>query len=135
MSTFAKTMNKNVSRRAILKGTAGAVGLAAGSGAITGFPYVKSAEPKVLRYLGTAVNEGDDIAKKCLEDTGIKIEYITATTEHVTKRVVTQRNSLGVIDSEYFSLKKLIPSGNILALDAKKIKQFDNITPVFTKGQ
>ena len=29
MSTFAKTMNNSVSRRAVLKGTAGAVGLAA----------------------------------------------------------------------------------------------------------
>ena len=94
-----------------------------------------SAEPKVLRYLGTAVNEGDDISKKCLEDTGIKIEYITATTDDVTKRVITQPNSFDVLDTEYFSLKKLVPSGNILALDAKKIKEFDNITPVFTKGQ
>ncbi len=31
--------------------------------------------------------------------------------------------------------KKLVPSGNILPLDAKKIKEFDNITPVFTKGE
>src|SRR5580700_4490969 len=135
MSNFVKTMNNSVSRRAVLNGTAGAVGLAAGSGAITGFPYVKSAEPKVLRYLGTAVNEGDDIAKKCMADTGVKIEYITATTDDVTKRVITQPNSFDVLDTEYFSLKKLVPSGNILALDAKKIKEFDNITPVFTKGQ
>ena len=28
-----------------------------------------------------------------------------------------------------------MPSGNILAMDAKKIKEFDNITPIFTKGQ
>jgi putative spermidine/putrescine transport system substrate-binding protein len=28
-----------------------------------------------------------------------------------------------------------VPSGNILALDSKKIKEFDNITPVFTKGE
>src|ERR1700683_3406970 len=133
MSTLAK--NKNVNRRTLLKGTAGAVGLAAGSGAITGFPYVKSAEPKVLRYLGTAVNEGDDIARKCMADTGIKIEYITVTTDDVTKRVITQPNSFDVLDTEYFALKKLVPSGNIFALDARKIKQFDNITPVFTKGQ
>src|SRR6201992_4164663 len=128
-------MSGGVSRRAVLKGAAGAVGIAAGSGAITGFPYVQSAEPKVLRYLGTAVNEGDDISKKCLADTGIKIEYITATTDDVTKRVITQPNSFDVLDTEYFSLKKLVPSGNILALDAKKIKEFDNITPAFTKGE
>jgi putative spermidine/putrescine transport system substrate-binding protein len=134
MSKSSK-FNRGVSRRAVLKGAAGAVGLAAGSGAITGFPYVHSADPKVLRYLGTAVNAGDEIAKKCLQDTGIKIEYITATTDDVTKRVITQPNSFDVLDTEYFSLKKLVPSGNIFALDAKKIKEFDNITPVFTKGQ
>src|SRR6266403_3182161 len=134
MSSLWKSKS-GVSRRAVLKGAAGAVGLAAGSGGITGFPYVQSAEPKVLRYLGTAVNEGDEISKKCLEDTGIKIEYITATTDDVTKRVITQPNSFDVLDTEYFSLKKLVPSGNIFALDAKKIKEFDNITPVFTKGE
>ncbi len=133
--TDRSKMKKSINRRTLLKGAAGVAGLAAGSGAITGFPYVHSAEPKVLRYLGTAVNEGDDISKKCLADTGIKIEYITATTDDVTKRVITQPNSFDVLDTEYFSLKKLVPSGNILALDAKKIKEFDNITPVFTKGQ
>src|SRR5476649_281442 len=133
--TDRSKINKSVNRRTLLKGAASVAGLAAGSGAITGFPYVHSAEPKVLRYLGTAVNEGDDISKKCMEDTGIKIEYITATTDDVTKRVITQPNSFDVLDTEYFSLKKLVPSGNILALDAKKIKEFDNITPVFTKGQ
>lgn len=124
-----------LSRRGLLKGGAAAAGLAAGSGAITGFPAVWSQEPKVLRYLGTAVNAGDDISKKCLADTGIKIEYITTTTDDVTKRVVTQPNSFDILDTEYFSLKKLVPSGNILPLDARKIKEFGNITPVFTKGE
>ena len=134
MTDVTKT-KQGQSRRNFLKSAAGTVGLAAGSGAITGFPYVISAEPKVLRYLGTAVNEGDDIAKKCFADTGIKLEYITTTTDDVTKRVVTQPNSFDVLDTEYFSLKKLVPSGNIQGLSAKKIKEFDNITPVFTKGQ
>ncbi|RDJ26914.1 extracellular solute-binding protein [Bosea caraganae] len=124
-----------LSRRAVLKGAGAAAGLAAGSGAITGFPAVWSQEPKVLRYLGTAVNQSDDITKKVKADTGITIEYISATTDDVTKRVITQPNSFDVLDTEYFSLKKLVPSGNILAMDATKIKQFDNITPVFTKGQ
>ncbi len=79
--TDRSKINKSINRRTLLKGTAAVAGLAAGSGAITGFPYVQSAEPKVLRYLGTAVNEGDEISKKCLADTGIKIEYITATTD------------------------------------------------------
>ncbi|MDU6373137.1 MAG: extracellular solute-binding protein [Bradyrhizobium sp.] len=121
-------------RRSLLKGAAGVAGLA-GSGTLLSAPYVHAADPKVLRYLGTAVNEGDEISKKCLADTGIKIEYITATTDDVTKRVITQPNSFDVLDTEYFSLKKLVPSGNIFPLDARKIKEFDNITPVFTKGE
>jgi len=129
-----KTAN-GVSRRALLKGAAGLAGAAAGSGAITGFPAVWSQEEKVLRYLGTAVNQSDDIIKKVKEDTGITLQNIVATTDDVTKRVITQPNSFDILDTEYFSLKKLVPSGNILPIDAKKIKEFDNITPVFTKGQ
>ena len=119
----------------MLKGAAGLAGAAAGSGAITGFPAVWSQEEKVLRYLGTAVNQSDDMTKKVKEETGITIQNIVATTDDVTKRVITQPNSFDILDTEYFSLKKLVPSGNILPMDAKKIKEFDNITPVFTKGQ
>ena len=135
MSKITDNAKGGLSRRAMLK-TAGAVaGAAAGSGVITGFPYIIAQEAKVLRYLGTAVNQGDEISRKVKEDLGITIEYISATTDDVTKRVVTQPNSFDVLDTEYFSLKKLVPSGNILAMDAKKIKQFDNITPIFTKGE
>jgi len=126
---------KGLSRRAVLKGAAGLAGAAAGSGAITGFPAVWASDDKVLRYLGTAVNQSDDITKKVKADTGITIQNIVATTDDVTKRVITQPNSFDVLDTEFFSLKKLVPSGNILPMDAKKIKEFDNITPVFTKGQ
>lgn len=87
-----RSKKTSISRRSLLKGAAGVAGLA-GSGTLLSAPYVHAADPKVLRYLGTAVNEGDEISKKCLADTGIKIEYITATTDDVTKRVITQPNS------------------------------------------
>ena len=128
-----RNSSRLISRRSLIKG-AGAVGVAAGSQAITGFPAVHSQEPKVLRYLGTAVNQSADIAKKVKEDTGITIEYIPVTTDDVTRRVITQPNSFDVVDTEYFSLKKLVPSGNLLAMDGSKIKNYDKITPVFTKG-
>ena len=128
-----KISNGNkVSRRTLLKGAAG---LAAGSTLVTGFPAVHAAEEKVLRYLGTAVNQSDDITAKVKKDLGITIQNIVATTDDVTKRVATQPNSFDILDTEYFSLKKLVPSGNILSMDAKKIKEFDNITPIFTKGE
>ena len=131
-----KTTNNTgagVSRRNVLKGAGALAGVAAASSFPA--PAVWSQEEKILRYLGTAVNQSDDITNKVKKDLGITIQNIVATTDDVTKRVATQPNSFDILDTEYFSLKKLVPTGNILAMDARKIKEFDNITPVFTKGQ
>src|SRR5262245_65392163 len=114
-------VKKSVSRRGIIRGAGAAAAVALGPDIITGFLAVHSQAPKVLRYLGTAVNQSADIAKKVKEDTGISIEYIPVTTDDVTRRVITQPNSYDVVDTEYFSLKKLIPSGNLLPMDAKQI--------------
>ena len=127
-------LRKPISRRRAIKGATAAAATALVPEAITGFPAVLSQEDKVLRYLGTAVNQSADIAKKVKEDTGITISYIPVTTDDVTRRVITQPNSYDVVDTEYFSLKKLVPSGNMLAMDGNRIKNFDKITPVFTRG-
>ena len=82
---------------------------------------VHSANEKVVRYLGTATTMGSEIDKKLFEDTGIKVKYIPVTTDEVTKRVLTQPNSFDIVDTEYFSLPKLVPSGNILGMDSKRI--------------
>ena len=102
---------------------------------IAGFPYVHAQEKITLRYLGTAVNQSADIAKKFKEDTGIEIQYIPVTTDDVAKRIITQPNSFDIVDTEYFSLKKLIPAGTLAGMDAKRIKLADKITPVLTKGE
>ena len=93
-------------RRTLLKGTAGirATGV---------FPYVHAQEKIVLRYLGTAVNQDKAIAEKFKADTGIEIQYVAVTTDDVTKRAVTAPNSFDLIDTEYFSLKKIVPTGNL----------------------
>jgi len=124
-----------ISRRGLIKGAGGVAAATALPELVTGFPAAHTQTLKMLRYLGTAVNQSADIAKKVKEDTGITIEYIPVTTDDVTRRVITQPNSYDVVDTEYFSLKKLVPTGNMLAMDAKRIKNFDRITPVFTRGQ
>src|ERR1700737_3578871 len=118
---------KALSRRAVLKGAAGLAGAAAGSGAITGFPALWAQEEKVLRYLGPAVNQSDDLTKKVKADTGITIQNIVATTDDVTKRVTTQPNSFDILDTEYFSLKKLGPSGNIFGLNPRRTKELEKL--------
>jgi putative spermidine/putrescine transport system substrate-binding protein len=108
---------------------------AAGQAGIAGFPYVHAQEKITLRYLGTAVNQDKAIAEKFEADTGIKIQYVAVTTDDVTKRAVTAPNSFDLIDTEYFSLKKIIPTGNLLGIDTKRIKNADKITSLFTKGE
>ena len=118
----------NPTRRTLIKG-------AVAAGSVMGFPYVRAAEPIKLRYLGTAVNQDRAIAEKFKADTGIEIQYIPVTTDDVTKRAVTAPNSFDLIDTEYFSLKKIIPTGNLLGIDTERIKNADKITSLFTKGE
>jgi putative spermidine/putrescine transport system substrate-binding protein len=118
----------DLQRRTLLKGTAAilATGMA---------PAIHAQEKITLRYLGTAVNQDKAIAEKFKADTGITIQYIAVTTDDVTKRAVTAPNSFDLIDEEYFSLKKVIPTGNLLGIDTKRIKNADKITTLFTKGE
>ena len=116
-------------RRSLLK----AAGVAAAG--LAGFPYVQAQEKITLRYLGTAVNQDKKIAERFEADTGIKIQYVAVTTDDVTKRAVTAPNSFDLIDTEYFSLRKIIPTGNLLGIDTKRIKNADKITTLFTKGE
>jgi len=124
----ATSATPKLGRRTLLKG-------AAAAGSALAFPFVHAQEKITLRYLGTAVNQDKAIADKFKADTGIEIQYIPVTTDDVTKRAVTAPNSFDLIDTEYFSLKKILPTGNLLGIDTKRIKNADKITTLFTKGE
>ena len=81
---------KGLSRRAMLKGTAAAAGLAAGSGAITGFPTIWAKDPITLRQFGTGVSNLNAIADKCKEDLGITLEMTAMDSDAAAQRTVTQ---------------------------------------------
>src|SRR5262245_23594858 len=133
--TAQPPQSSRVTRRTWLRGATALAGAALGAPALNGFPAVGAAEPVTLRYLGTAVNQSKEIAQKVKADLGITLEYIPVTTDDVSKRIITQPASFDVADTEYFSLRKLIPSGNLIGMDAKRIKYADQITPVFTRGE
>ena len=130
-----KDYTKNViSRRKMLKSTA-AIGAAAGASIMLGAPAVHANEAPTIRYLGTAVNMGSEPEKRLFEDTGIKVKYISKTTDEVVKTILTQPNSFDIVDSEYFSMPKLVPSGSLLGMDTKRIKEWDNVVTAFTEGK
>ena len=116
-----------IGRRTLLKGAAAMPALAA--------PAVQAQGPVVLRYVGTAVNQHQGIKDKVREDLGIVLEYIPVVSDDVVRRAVTQPNSFDVLDSEYWMLKKIVPSGNLVGMDASRIRLVNEITTVFTKGE
>jgi len=122
-----------VTRRRFL-GTAAAGAAAAASPSLFA-PAVHAQEPITLRYIGTAVNQHTAIAEKVKEDLGITLEYIPVTTDDVVKRAVTQPNTFDILDIEYASVKKVVPSGNIVGMDTNRIALSDKITPLFTVGE
>ena len=65
---------------------------------------------------------------------GIDIEYIAVNTDEVPRRVITQPNSFDLVDSEYFSLPNLVPSGNMKGMDASRIDRIDDLATVIANG-
>src|SRR5271168_1117003 len=123
------------SRRRFLRSTAATAGLALGAGALTGFPFIRAAEPVTLRIAGTGVNQFRELADKCKADLGFTVQYTSLVSDDVVKRAVTQPSSFDLLDSEYWMLKKIVPSGNLRGIDVTKIKYYDKIVPIFTKGE
>ena len=122
-------------RRRVLAAAASTGGLAFGMRAITGFPLVHAAEPVTLRIAGTGVNQFKELADKCKADLGFTVQYTSLVSDDVVKRAVTQPSSFDLLDSEYWMLKKIVPSGNLRGIDITKIKYYDQIVPIFTKGK
>ncbi|QDO98352.1 extracellular solute-binding protein [Ferrovibrio terrae] len=128
---------RGVNRRTVLKGAAAGFGLAAGSGAITGFPTIWAQNIKnvTLRQFGTGVSNLNAIAEKCKADTGITLQMTALDSDAVAQRAVTQPKSFDIADIEYWICKKVFPAGVMQPMDTKKIKNVDKIVPLFLSGK
>ena len=128
---------KNVTRRSLLKGAAALGGAAAGSGVITGFPTIWAQNIKdiVLRSTSTGTASANAIAAKAKEDLGITIQMTALDTDSVNNRIVTQPNSYELADIEYFSCKKIFPTGVLQPIDVSRVKGYEDIVPIFKNGK
>ena len=131
------TISGTFSRRRLLRTGAAAAGLAAGSGAITGFPTIWAQNIKnvTLRQFGTGVSNLNAIAEKCKADLGITLQMTALDSDAVTQRAVTQPKSYDIADIEYWICKKVFPTGVLQPMDTQKLKYFDKIVPIFTTGK
>lgn len=126
-----------LTRRQFLKNTAVLSVAAVASAPFSGFPMIWKQNIKnvTLRQFGTGVSNLNDIAKKCKEDLGINLEMTALDSDSVTQRAVTQPKSYDLADIEYWICKKVFPSGSLQAIDVRKLRFFDKISPLFTKGE
>ena len=132
-----KHPRRGLSRRQFLKTGAAVGGLAAGSGAITGFPTIWAQNIKdiTLRQFGTGVSNLNAIAEKCKADLGITLQMTALDSDAVAQRAVTQPNSYDIADYEYWICKKVFPTGVMQPMQVSRIKYFDKIVPIFTTGK
>ena len=119
------------------RGLLAAAGVAAGSGAITGFPTIWAQNIKnvTLRQFGTGVSNLNAIADKVKADLGFTLSMTALDSDAVTQKAVTQPKSFDIADIEYWICKKVYPTGTLQPMDVKQIKYFDKIVPTFTSGR
>jgi len=135
---MAPTSSRRLGRRSVLTSAGFAsAGVAAGSGAVTGFPMIWAQNIKdvTLRQFGTGVSNLNAVADKVKKDLGFTLAMTALDTDAVTQKAVTQPKSYDIADIEYFAIKKVFPTGVMQPMDAKKIKLVDKIVPIFTKGK
>jgi putative spermidine/putrescine transport system substrate-binding protein len=133
--------HRSLSRRSLLKGAAAtgiaAVGGAAGSFAVTGFPtiWAQNIRDVVLRQFGTGVSNLNAIAEKVKADLGITLQMTALDSDAVAQRAVTQPQSYDVADIEYWICKKVFPAGVLQPMDVRRLRFYDKIVPIFTTGR
>ena len=130
-------LQTSASRRRFLKTAAVTAGAAASTGLIDGFPLVWSQNMKdvTLVQVGGSYSAIKEIADQATKDLGFKVEMQTAPHDALLNRLVTQPQSIDIADIEYFFQLHLLPRGTLQPIDLNKIKWWDKVVPIFTKGE
>jgi putative spermidine/putrescine transport system substrate-binding protein len=126
----------DTSKRALLKGAAAVAGTA-GVQAITGFPMIWAQEIKniELRHVGVSYSVVKAIGDQASKDLGFKVTMQNVDTSAAINRFVTQPNSVDIADVEGWQAKLATKRGVLQGIERRRIKEFDNILPIFTKGE
>ena len=124
------------SRRQLLKGAAAVAGAAAGSNVI-GAPVIWAQEIKdiELRHIGVSYSVVQAIGDQAAKDLGFKVTMQNLDTSAAINRFITQPNTVDIPDLEGWQAKLAAKRGVIQGIEVKKIKEFDNFLPIFTKGE
>ena len=137
-SSRLSVKKKGLSRRALLKAGAAVAGAAVGSDAFRGFPTIWAQEIKdiELRHVGVSYSVVKAIGDQAVE--GPRLQGHDAEPRYLGRdqplHHPARTPSISPI-SKGWQAKLAAKRGVIQGIEVKKIKEFDNILPIFTKGE
>jgi putative spermidine/putrescine transport system substrate-binding protein len=132
MKKTSGPLNKIISRRNVLAGGAAI----AGSTAVTGFPMVWAQKLKdiTLNHTGMSYSTLADIGKQAEKDLGFKVQMSVVDHPGLLNRVSNDPKSIDVADVEIWQNKVLIPQNVLQGVEIAKIKDWGDLTPLYTDG-
>jgi putative spermidine/putrescine transport system substrate-binding protein len=129
-----KIQTSKLSRRRLL---ASAAGLAAGSGALTGFPTIWAQNIKdiEIRHAGQPVTVLTSIGEQATKDLGFKVTMQASENADLINRFLTQSANIDVGDVSLAYMKYLIGRNILQTIPVSKFKNWDATLPLFTKSE
>jgi putative spermidine/putrescine transport system substrate-binding protein len=125
-----------LSRRKLLTAASATLGVAAGSGAITGFPtiWAQNIKDVELKHAGPPVTAFQGIGDQATKDLGFKVTMQASENADLLNRFLTSSANFDVADISLYYMKYLIGRNIVQTIPMSKVKQWDQTLPLFTKA-
>jgi len=124
------------SRRGLLKAASATLGVAAGSGALRGFPtiWAQNIKDVELRHAGQPVTAIQAIGDQATKDLGFKVTMQAAESADLLNRYLTQAANIDMGDISLPYMKYLIGRNVLQTIPLEKFKQWEQTLPLFTRS-
>ena len=125
-----------VSRRRLLTAAAATAGVAAGSGAIRGFPtiWAQTIKDIELKHAGQPVTAIQGIGDQAQKDLGFKVTMQASESSDLLNRFLTQSANIDIADVSLPYLKYLVGRNVLQTIPVSKFKNWDATYSLFTKS-
>src|SRR5262245_28098494 len=131
-----RSRNVGTTRRRLLQTASASAGLAAGSGALAGFPTIWAQNIKdiTLRHAGPPVAAIPKIAEQASKDLGFTISMQATESMDLLNRFLSQSSAIDVGDVSIVFMKYLVGRNVLQAIPVSKFREWDKVIPLFSKG-
>jgi len=132
----ARTVRRSISRRRLIKTASAAAGIAAGSGALEGFPtiWAQNVKDVTLVHAGPPVAAIPQIGEQATKDLGFTIRMQATENADLLNRFLSQSSAIDVGDVSIVFMKYVVGRNVLQAIPVSKYKYWDQTIPLFTKG-